>query len=232
MNKRDFLWLAVVGLLFQGLWLLLLPYPAYMDAYYYTSNGQRLAEGEGWTEMVVWQYLDDPAGVPIPSHTYWMPLPSLLAAAGYTLLPTFRGAQLPFWLMTGLLPLLSYALSSQMGGKRWQNIAAALLTMTGGFYLANWNQPETFAPFAWAGGGLSIFAGLGRKRSQSAGQLVSYSALSPQHSALSPHLCSCWYSRRPGSPHPRRWAIIANRCPDRGCNSGEKGGRDNREIRF
>ena len=173
MNRGDWLWLAVAGLLFQGLWLLLLPYPAYMDAYYYTSNGQRLAEGQGWTEMVVWQYLDDPQGVPTPSHTYWMPLPSLLEAAGYTLLPTFRGAQLPFWLLTGLLPLLSYALSAQMGGKRWQNIAAALFTLSGGFYLANWNQPETFAPFAWAGGGCLFLLAWSK-----------HSALSTQHSVL------------------------------------------------
>ena len=184
MNKRDFLWLAVVGLLFQLLWLLLLPYPAYMDAYYYTSNGQRLAEGEGWTEMVVWQYLDDPAGVPTPSHTYWMPLPSLFAAAGYTLLPTFRGTQLPFWLMTGLLPLLSYALSAQMGGKRWQNVAAALLTMTGGFYLGNWNQPETFAPFAWAGGGcLFLLAWAGKKSAVNSEQLAVSSQQSLVHNS-------------------------------------------------
>lgn len=186
MNRKDWLWLAMAGLLFQGLWLLLLPHPAYMDAYYYTSNGQRLAEGQGWTEMVVWQYLDDPQGVPTPSHTYWMPLPSLLAAAGYTLLPTFRGAQLPFWLMTGLLPLLSYALSAQMGGKRWQNIAAALLTLTGGFYLGNWNQPETFAPFAWAGGGcLFLLAWAGKKSTVSSEQLAVGIEQSPVHNSQS-----------------------------------------------
>lgn len=126
MKRHDLIWLLLAGLLFQGFWLLLLPTPAYMDAYYYTTNGQRLAEGHGWTEMVVWQYLDNPAGVPTPSHTYWMPLPSLFAAAGYTLTSSFRGAQLPFWLMTSLLPLLSYLISHKLGGERWQNIAATL----------------------------------------------------------------------------------------------------------
>ncbi len=164
MKRHDLIWLLLAGLLFQGFWLLLLPTPAYMDAYYYTTNGQRLAEGHGWTEMVVWQYLDNPAGVPTPSHTYWMPLPSLFAAAGYTLTSSFRGAQLPFWLMTSLLPLLSYLISHKLGGERWQNIAAALFTLSGGFYLANWNQPETFAPFAWAGGGcLFLLAWAGQK---------------------------------------------------------------------
>lgn len=193
MKRKDWLWLGLTGLLFQGLWLLLLPEPAYMDAHYYASNGQRLAEGQGWTEMVVWQYLDDPVGVPTPSHTYWMPLPSLLAAAGYTLTSSFRGAQLPFWLLASLLPLLSYLISYKLGGERWQNIAAALLTMSGGFYAANWAQPETFAPFAWTGAGclyLLAFQPVSRSASQqvsqSAGQPVStqHSALSTEYSAL------------------------------------------------
>ena len=179
MKRKDWLWLGLAGLLFQGLWLLLLPEPAYMDAYYYTSNGQRLAEGHGWTELVIWQYLDDPAGVPTPSHTYWMPLPSLLAAAGYTLTSSFRGAQLPFWLLASLLPLLSYLISYKLGGERWQNVAAALLTMSGGFYAANWAQPETFAPFAWAGAGC-LYLLAGQQVSRSAGQPVG-----PQHSVLS-----------------------------------------------
>jgi hypothetical protein len=112
-----------------------------------------------------------------------MPLSSLLAAAGYTLTSSFRGAQLPFWLLASLLPLLSYLISHKLGGERWQNVAAALLTMSGGFYAANWTQPETFAPFAWAGAGclyLLAFKSASQQVSQSAGQPVS-----PQHSALS-----------------------------------------------
>ncbi|MCL4869090.1 MAG: hypothetical protein KJ063_08985 [Anaerolineae bacterium] len=178
MKYKDYLWLAIVGLLFQGIWLLLRPQPAYMDAYYYASNGQRLAEGHGWTEMVIWQYLDDPQGVPAPSHSYWMPLSSLLAAAGYLVLPSFRGMQLPFWLLTGLLPLLSYHISHKLGGERWQNIAAALFTLSGGFFLPNWNQPETFAPFAWAGAVCLLLMG------QLAGGSEQSSRLTPQHSLL------------------------------------------------
>lgn len=183
MNRKDWVGLALLGLLFQGLWLLLLPEPAYMDAYYYTSNGQRLADGHGWTERVVWQYLDDPQGVPTPSHTYWMPLSSLLAAAGYALTHTFRGAQLSFWILAGLLPLLSYGISAKLGGERWQNVAAALLTMSGGFYAANWAQPETFAPFAWAGAGCLVLLAVSSKQ-----LAVSNQPLSPQFSVLIPFL--------------------------------------------
>jgi 4-amino-4-deoxy-L-arabinose transferase-like glycosyltransferase len=86
-----------------------------------------------------------------------MPLPSLLAALGYGTADSFRGAQWPFWLLAGLLPLLTFAISLKLSGERWQAWTAALFTVAGGFY-AHWlSQPATFAPFAWAGG-LGLYA--------------------------------------------------------------------------
>lgn len=67
---QDFVWLAVLGLLVQAFWAARVPEPAYLDSYYYTTNGARLAAGQGFTEMVLWQYLDMPTGLPAPSHTY------------------------------------------------------------------------------------------------------------------------------------------------------------------
>lgn len=149
----DWLWLALIGLLVQGFWAIQLDYPSYTDAYYYATNGQRLAQGYGFTEQIIWVYLDDPTGLPTPSHTYWMPLASLLAAAGYLIHDSFRGAQLFFWLLAGLLPLLTAAIVVWLGGQRWQFWLAGLLTAAGGFYAHFLSQPSTFAPFAWAGGG-------------------------------------------------------------------------------
>ena len=160
----DWLWILLVGLLVQAFWAARIEQPTYMDAYYYASNGQRLAAGYGFTEMVVWQFLDEPEGLPAPSHTYWMPLPSLLAAAGYRLLDHFYGAQLPFWLLAGSLPLLSYIISQQLSGVRWQAWTAALLTASGGFYNVFFNQPTTFAPFAWAGGACLLFLALAHRQ--------------------------------------------------------------------
>jgi hypothetical protein len=150
---RHIFLLLLFSLLVQLFWAARLAQPAYMDAYYYANNGRRLAQGHGFSELVIWHYLDAPAGLPAPSHTYWRPLSSLLAALGYLVSPTFRGAQLPFVLLTSLLPLLSYAISRRLGGARRQAITAALFTIAGGYYAGVWNQPESFAPFAWAGGG-------------------------------------------------------------------------------
>lgn len=163
-RRTDWLWLALIGLLFQAVWAVQMPTPTYMDAYYYTTNGQRLAAGDGFTELVIWQYLDDPAGLPTPSHSYWMPLTSILAAVGYSLGDGFWAAQLPFWLLAGLLPLLAYGISLQFFSERRQVWTAVLLTISGGFYTRFLNQPSTFVPFAWAGGLCLLFLAFTQQR--------------------------------------------------------------------
>ncbi len=163
---QDLVWITAVALFIQAFWALRMTHPTYFDAYYYTTNGQRLATGDGFTEQIIWQYLDDPAGLPTPSHTYWMPLPSMIAAIGYKVGgSSFRAAQFPFWLMAGLLPLLSYAISWQLsGGQRWPARTAALFTAAGGYYTAYWVQPSTFALYAWTGGGCLLALAWAQKR--------------------------------------------------------------------
>lgn len=150
---RDWPWIIVIGMIVQAFWGLRLQQPFYFDVYYYTINGQRLASGHGFSQEIIWQYLDNPQGLPAISHTYWMPLTSMVAAAGYALSDTFRAAQVPFWLLASLLPLLSYAISWQLYRQRWQARMAAFLTMAGGYYAVFWVQPSTIALYAWAGGG-------------------------------------------------------------------------------
>ena len=71
-SRATWFWLLMLGLVAQLFWFIRLPEPTHMDAYYYLTNGIRLAEGEGFTEEVIWQFLDEPAGLPTPSHSYWM----------------------------------------------------------------------------------------------------------------------------------------------------------------
>lgn len=151
--RRDLIAIALIGLLVQGLWALRLPHPTYFDAFYYTTNARRLAAGYGFSEEIIWQYLDAPAGIPHPSFTYWMPLPAIIGAAGYLVSDSFRAAQVPFWLMAGLLPWLAYAISWRLTGLRRQAWTAALFTAAGGYYSSYFSQPTTFSLFAWTGGG-------------------------------------------------------------------------------
>jgi hypothetical protein len=158
--RRDGWWLFLLALVIQAFWAFRLQHPTYFDAYYYTTNAQRLAAGKGFTEEIIWHYLDNPSSLPHASFTYWMPLTSIIGAAGYALFDSFRGAQLPFWLMAALLPLLAYTISWHLAQERWQARTAALLTAAGGYYAAYWNQPTTFVLFAWAGGGCLLALGL------------------------------------------------------------------------
>jgi len=144
--------------------------PTYMDADYYLLTARRLVQGFGFSENILWNYLDDPTGLPHPSHVYWMPLPSILAALGLRLWgDSFRAAQVPFIALAALLPLVSYGLSRALGGGRRQAWATALFIAFNGFYLPFWAMPDAFAAFALAGS-LSLIAlgqglaGLGSRR--------------------------------------------------------------------
>ena len=132
--------------------------PGYMDAYYYTVGAQQLATGRGFTEPFIWNYLDDPQSLPRPSHQYWMPLPSILAGLSMRVFGVnFRAAQVPFVLLSALLPVIAYAIGWQAFANRRQAWAAALYTLFSGFFLPVWSLPETFAPFA-VFGALSLWA--------------------------------------------------------------------------
>src|SRR3989304_1472536 len=151
MNKRDLLVVLFIAL---GVRIALAwpqAQPGYMDAYYYTVGAQQLASGRGFTEPFIWNYLDDPYGLPRPSHQYWMPLPSILAAISMLIGGVnFRAAQLPFVLLSALLPVIAYGVAWQSSTRfaRRHAWAAALLAIFSGFFVPFWSLPETFAPFA------------------------------------------------------------------------------------
>ncbi len=123
--------------------------PGYMDVAYYAAGAVRLAQGGGLSEPFLWNYLDDPVALPRPGFLYWMPLPSLLAAPFAFLFPgSFFALQLPFVLISALIPLVAYTIAWDIAGQRRTAWLAALLTLFSGFFFPYWNLPETFAPFA------------------------------------------------------------------------------------
>lgn len=159
--RRD--WLAVFALALMVRWLAALPQtqPNYMDAAYYTVGGQRLAQGYGFSDPYVWHYLDQPTTLPQPSHLYWMPLPSILVAASQLILGvSYRAAQVPFVLLSAVLPLIAYGVAWQLSANRRHAWLAALLTVFSAFYLPYWGVPESFTPFA-VFGSLAVWLGSG-----------------------------------------------------------------------
>ena len=105
MKPRELAILLLVAGLFYLAVASLQHAPGYMDADYYYAGGLRLAQGHGFSEMVLWNYLDNPQSLPHPSHGYWFPLASMVAAAGMWLsgAQSFFGARMLFLLIAALV---------------------------------------------------------------------------------------------------------------------------------
>lgn len=128
--------------------------PGYMDAEYYYANGMQIAAGQGWYENFLWNYLDDPAGLPHPAFTYWMPLASWLAAVGMRLAgsPDFLSARLVMILLAACMPLMTMTFSLKMLYTPRNAWLAALLALFPGFYLIFSTNTDTFTPYMILGG--------------------------------------------------------------------------------
>lgn len=150
----EILLLLVVGI-FQNA-------PGYMDAEYYFSGGQRLAEGFGFSEEFLWNYLDDPQGLPHPSHGYWMPLTSIMAAIGMTITrnTSFYGGRLLFIVLAGAIPPLSAFLSYQINQKRDYALLSGAIAAIPGFYLSYLGTTDTFGLSMVIGGLFFVLIGV------------------------------------------------------------------------
>ncbi len=157
-SRQHLILLLVLGSTLQLILAWPIDQPGTMDSHYYYASGRSLLQNRAFIEPYIWNYLDDPAGLPAPSHLYWMPLPSMLVAAAQWILgSSFKAAQIPFLLLAAGLPLISYATSWTLSHNRRHALVAGLLTVFSGFYLPYWTIPETFAPYAVLGG-LALYA--------------------------------------------------------------------------
>ncbi|HEX7975434.1 MAG TPA: hypothetical protein VF498_13585, partial [Anaerolineales bacterium] len=154
MTLRRYLFLFLLGL---GAALAVAAFqhtPGYMDADYYYAGGLRLAQGQGLSEPFLWNYLDDPAGLPHPSHAYWMPLASFLAAAGMlvTRAVGFDSGRLGFVLVAGSLPPLTALLAYSLTNRRDSAMLAGLLAVFPAFYLPFLPTTDNFGLYMLLGG--------------------------------------------------------------------------------
>jgi hypothetical protein len=130
------------------------PVPGYMDADAYYVGGRQLARGNGFTEPYLWNYLDNPSGIPHPSNTYWMPLASLLAAGGAALLgpESWTAARIGFILVASSLPPLTAALAWSLTSRRELSISSGMLAVFPAFYLPFLTVTDTFGLYMLLGG--------------------------------------------------------------------------------
>jgi hypothetical protein len=153
MTKSRWVLLFGIGLAVQLIVARWVTVPGYMDADYYYATGRQLYAGDGFQEPFLWNYLDDPTGIPHPSHLYWMPLPSIVAAGGMALFGGgFSAAQVPFLLISAALPVVAAAISLRLTDDRRQAMHAGLLAAFPGFFLPFFATTDAFAIYAVVGG--------------------------------------------------------------------------------
>lgn len=149
MNRSGYLFLFVLAL---GLQLLIAGFqgvPGYLDADYYFGGGLQLVRGNGFTEPYLWNYLDDPESLPHPSHGYWMPLASILAALGMWLTgqQTYAAGRLFFILLAALVPPVTAALSYGFSRRKDLAFTSGLLAIFSVFHLAFMPVTDNYGPF-------------------------------------------------------------------------------------
>lgn len=163
MNWRHYLILFIIGLLvpfgvsrFQSM-------PGYMDADYYFAGGIQLAEGRGFTEPYLWNYLDDPQGLPHPSHTYWMPLASIVSAIGMWITgqSTYAAGRAAFILLSACIPLLTASLAHSVSRQTRLAMVSGLLSIFPLYYAPFMPVPDNYTLFMAFG---SIFLLLAPRR--------------------------------------------------------------------
>jgi hypothetical protein len=127
--------------------------PGYMDAEYYQAGGFSINTWL-WQEPFIWNYLDDPAGLPHQGFSYWMPLASLLATAGMFLTGSlsFSAGRLGFILLAAAIAPLTAGMAYRLHPDRRSALVAGLLAVCSGFYLPYLPTTDTFGLVMLLGG--------------------------------------------------------------------------------
>jgi hypothetical protein len=134
--------------------------PGYLDSDYYYAGGIQLATGKGFTEPYLWNYLDGTTSLPHPSHSYWMPLASIVSAFGMWLTgqTTYASARLFFLLIAAVIPPLTAALAYTFSKRRDLSIASGLLAIFSVYHAPFVGVTDNFSLFMLFGGLYFIFA--------------------------------------------------------------------------
>ncbi len=154
MTWRNYLLLAFLGLIVSLFVAHFQSFPGYMDADYYFDGGIQLAQGKGFTEPYVWNYLDNPRTLPHPSHGYWMPLASMVAAAGMIVMrqTTYAAGRLGFLLFAMLVPVVTAALAYAFSRRRELAVVSGLLAIFSMYYVPFLPVPDNYGIYIVLGG--------------------------------------------------------------------------------
>ena len=159
MTFRTYLFLFLFGLAVPVFIAQFQPIPGYLDSDYYFAGGIQLATGKGFTEPYLWNYLDGTTSLPHPSHSYWMPLASIISALGMWLTgqTTYASARLFFLLIAAFIPPLTAALAYTFSQRRDLAIASGLLAIFSVYHAPFVGVTDNFSLFMLFGGLYFLF---------------------------------------------------------------------------
>lgn len=177
MTRRVYFILFLLGLLINGIVASFQHLPGYIDADYYFVGGMRLVQGKGFAEPFLWNYIDDPAGLPHPAFGYWMPLASFVAALGMLLTgqTAYAAGRLGFILIAACIPPLTAALAYKITDNPLLSKLSGTLAVLSFFYAPFLPVPDNYGifmalgaiflllaprPEKWIPFGLGIISGL------------------------------------------------------------------------
>ena len=127
-------------------------WPGYIDATYYFLVARNLAEGNGFSENVAWNYVDHPAALPHPSNAYWMPFTSIVAAPFLWLFgESHHAAQVPFVLAAAALVPVTYALSLRFFAQPGWALLSAGSILGGGIFFPHWSSIDAWSIYPLIG---------------------------------------------------------------------------------
>ncbi len=160
MTFRTYLVLFILALIPPIIIAQFQPAPGYLDSDYYYAGGIQLVTGKGFTEPYMWNYLDGSTSLPHPSHGYWQPLASIVAAMGMWLTgkTTYASARIFFILIAGFVPPLTAFLSYNFTKRRDLAITSALLAIFSVYSASFVGVTDNFSIFMLLGGLYFIFA--------------------------------------------------------------------------
>lgn len=160
MSTRTYFFLFLFGLAVTVFVAQFQPIPGYLDSDYYYAGGIQLATGKGFNEPYLWNYLDSTTSLPHPSHSYWMPLASIVSALGMWITgqTTYASARLFFLLIAGLLSPLTAALAYTFSKRRDLAIASGVLAIFSVYNAPFVGVTDNFSLFMLFGGLYFIIA--------------------------------------------------------------------------
>jgi hypothetical protein len=169
MKRRFYIGLFAAGLVVNLAVAAFQRSAGYMDADYYYAGGIQLSQGHGFNELAIWNYLNDPSALPSPSHGYWYPLASMIAAGGMILAgsTSYAAARGGFIVIAALIPPLAAALAIRLTGQQDLALTAGVLSILPTYFTAFMPVTDNYGLYIVLGAAFFLLADRGARLGRS-----------------------------------------------------------------